>query len=83
MSKYVNNKDKRFAAPYQHKKGLQKMAEGFLDTFVDTVGDVVADVATGAINLGIGTAKTLFGNGQTDNIRFDRQNTFVGMHPTD
>ena len=81
MRKY--NKDKRFAPPYQHKNGLKQMAQGFVETFTDTLGDIVEGAATGAIKLGIGGAKTLFGNGTNDDIRFDRQNTFNGLHPKD
>ena len=76
-------KDRRFAPPYQHKKGLKHMAQGFLGTFIDTVADVVGQVADKAMNLGIGSSKTLYGRGPTDEIRFDRQRTLSGRHPKD
>ena len=76
-------KDKRFAPPYQHKKGLKKMAEGFVGTFMNAVDDVVDQVFNKGIKLGTGSAKTLYGNGPKDPIRFDRQRCLSGGHPKD
>jgi hypothetical protein len=71
----LNNskKDQRFAPPYQHKKSLKNMANGFLGTFMNTVDDTVDHMTNEAIKLGTGSAKTLYGDGQRDQIRFDRQ----------
>ena len=76
-------KDKRFAPPYQHKNGLKDMAPGYVGTFTNAVSDVVCQVDDGTIKLGIGSAKTLYGAGPTDQIRFDRQRCLSGIHPKD
>ena len=78
-----SRKDKRFAPPYQHKKELKPIGAGCRKAFIDTVLDVVGGVADETVKLGIGTAKTLLGNGPTDQIRFDRQRCLSGSHSKD
>lgn len=59
-------KDKRFAPPYQHRKNLKGMATGFTGIFMNAVEDIIDHVADESIKLGIGSAKTLHGNGSKD-----------------
>ena len=57
------------------------MAPGYVGTFTNVVNDVVCQVADGTIKFGIGSAKTLYGMGPTDQIRFDRQRCLSGIYP--
>lgn len=57
------------------------MATGFKGPFKAAVQDVVNQLAGGGINLGIGSERTLYGDGPNKQIRFDRQKCLSGTHP--
>jgi hypothetical protein len=59
------------------------MAIGFRQTFMEAVDGVVGQVTDGVIKLGTGSAKTLYGDSQRDDIRFNRQICLSGRHPSD
>jgi hypothetical protein len=72
--------DRRFAPPYKYE-ALKDLASGFTKPFTTAVNGVDDEVNNGTINLGIGSARTLYGDDEGDEIRFDRQRCLSGTHP--